>query len=97
MSSRDKNTMNYIPHYCTICNHTSYTETHTDPDAHFPSLSCERCDRETEGCPCEDVITERQMMARQLGSAGGTARAKNLAPDKLSQIGRSGASKRWGK
>ncbi len=36
-------------------------------------------------------------LARELGRAGGTARAKNLSKEALSAIGRKGAAKRWAK
>jgi hypothetical protein len=35
-------------------------------------------------------------LARELGRAGGTARAKNLSKEALSKIGKAGAAKRWG-
>jgi hypothetical protein len=35
-------------------------------------------------------------VARELGRAGGTARAKNLSKEALSKIGKAGAAKRWG-
>jgi hypothetical protein len=34
-------------------------------------------------------------LARELGRAGGAARAKNLSKEALSKIGRAGAAKRW--
>ena len=36
-------------------------------------------------------------LARELGRAGGTARAKNLSKEALSKIGKQGAAKRWAK
>lgn len=36
-------------------------------------------------------------LARELGRAGGTARAKNLSKEALSKIGKIGAAKRWAK
>jgi sugar phosphate isomerase/epimerase len=35
-------------------------------------------------------------LARELGRAGGNARAKNLSKGALSAIGKAGAAKRWG-
>jgi hypothetical protein len=36
-------------------------------------------------------------VARELGRAGGTARARNLSKEALSKIGKAGAAKRWAK
>lgn len=37
-----------------------------------------------------------RIVARELGRAGGTARAQNLSKEALSKIGKIGAAKRWG-
>ncbi len=46
----------YIFWLCTECSQYNYTENH-EGDAHFPSMICEECDNEIEGCLCDQVIT----------------------------------------
>jgi hypothetical protein len=43
------------------------------------------------------VAKKKELTASEMGSRGGTARAKNLSKEKLSAIGRKGAQTRWSK
>lgn len=93
--------MYYIPFTCPSCGHRNYIEAHTDADAHFPSVACEECGNEVEDCPCDNLITETQRIARLLGSSGGKkggeARAAKLTPEQRSTAARKAAQVRWEK
>jgi hypothetical protein len=43
-----------------------------------------------------DEKAEPRCAAAELGSKGGKARAKKMAPDRRSEIARKAAAKRWG-
>jgi hypothetical protein len=43
----------------------------------------------------ETMAKKKELTAREMGSRGGTARAKNLTKKRLAEIGKLGAAKRW--
>ena len=42
---------------CPHCLTYQTTENHSCPAAHYPSMICEHCGAETEGCLCDQAIT----------------------------------------
>lgn len=41
------------------------------------------------------MAKKKELTAREMGSRGGSARAKSLSKKRLSEIGQQGAKKRW--
>lgn len=95
--------MNYDNHdliwHCPHCGKQNQEPMHSDPQAHFISITCEHCGEETEGCLCDTgVIIDLDKMQSRLASLAGKKSAKarkNLGHN--SEHYRNLAKKRWKK
>ncbi len=47
--------MNIIQWECFYCGNINHIEMHSDPNAHYPSMVCDHCGEETEGCLCDSL------------------------------------------
>lgn len=73
---------------CPECRAVNQWEMHTDPEAHYPSMVCDECGHDIEGCMCDRVFS-----AASLGRRGGLKTKEKYGKNHFKKM----IKKRWKK